>query len=119
RADAALIGPPFARPKSPDLFDRRNHMTSIVDCAEWAAMSEKSRKPQIQPRLRRLPQSLENALGVLVQAIVFALFLAAFIAASEPSAISRDSVQFLQHKKRMPLGVKTMPRLAFLLSRRH
>lgn len=71
-------------------------------------MSE-ARKHQIQPRPRRLPQSLENALGVLVQAIVFALFLAAFIAA-EPSAISIDSVQSLQHKKRAPLGVRTMPR---------
>jgi hypothetical protein len=72
-------------------------------------MSE-ARKHHIQPRARRLPQSLENALGVLVQAIVFALFLAAFIAASEPSVISIDSVQFLQHKKRVPLGVRKMPR---------
>jgi hypothetical protein len=73
-------------------------------------MSE-ARKHQIQrPRPRRLPQSLENALGVLVQAIVFALSLAAFIAVSEPSAISIDSVQSLQHKKRVPLGVKTLPR---------
>ena len=45
-----------------------------------------------------------------MQAIVFALFLAAFIEASEPSAISIDSVQSLQHKKRVPLGVRTMPR---------
>ena len=71
-------------------------------------MSE-ARKHQIQPRARRLPQSLENALGVLVQAIVFALSLAAFIATSEPSAISIDSVQSLQHKKRVPIGVKTLP----------
>jgi hypothetical protein len=43
-----------------------------------------------------------------VQGIVFALFLAAFIAVSEPTAISIDSVQSLQAKKRVPLGVKTM-----------
>jgi hypothetical protein len=72
-------------------------------------MSE-ARKHHIQPRAGRLPQSLENTLGVLVQAIVFALFVEAFIAASEPSAISIDSVQSLQHKKRVPLGVKTLPR---------
>jgi hypothetical protein len=72
-------------------------------------MSE-ARKHQIQPRPRLFPQSLEKALGVLVQGIVFALFLAALIATSEPSAISIDSVQSLQAKKRVPLGVKTKPR---------
>ena len=66
-------------------------------------------KAHIQLRARRFPQSLENALGVLVQAILFALFLAAFIVASEPSVISIDSVQSLQHKKRVPLGVRRMP----------
>jgi branched-subunit amino acid transport protein len=72
-------------------------------------MSE-AQKHHIQHRARRLPQSLENALGVLVQAILFALILAAFIVASEPSVMSIDSVQSLQHKKRVPLGVRTMPR---------
>src|ERR1700740_2040154 len=62
------------------------------------AMSE-ARKHQIQrPRPRRLPQSLENALGVLVQAIVLALSLAGFIAVSEPSAIQIDSVQLTTQK---------------------
>ena len=75
----------------------------------WAAMSE-ARKYQLQTRARRLPQSLEKALGVLVQAIVFALFPASFIAASEYIAISIDSVQSLQHKKLVSLGVKRMPR---------
>jgi len=71
-------------------------------------MSE-AQKHHIQPA-RRLPQSLENALGVLVQAIPFALFLAAFIVASEPSVMSIDSVQSLQRKKRLPLGVSKVPR---------
>ena len=67
-------------------------------------------KRHIQHRARRFPQALENALGVLVQAILFALILAAFIVESEPSVMSIDSVQSLQHKKRVPLGVRTMPR---------
>jgi len=69
-----------------------------------------AQKHHIQHTARRLPQSLENALGVLVQAIVFALFLAAFILATEPSVMSIDSVQSLQHKKRVPPGVRKIPR---------
>ena len=57
-----------------------------------------------------LPQSLENAVGVLVQGTVFALILAAFRLLSEPSAISIDSAQSLQDKKRLPVAVKRMPR---------
>jgi hypothetical protein len=44
-----------------------------------------------------------------MQGTVFALILAAFRLASEPSAISIDSGQSLQHKKRVPVAVKTMP----------
>ena len=80
-------------------------------------MSE-ARKYQIQTRARRLPQSLEKAVGVLVQAIIFALFLASFIAASKCIAISIDSVQSLQHKKLVSLGVKRMPSNGELLAGR-
>ena len=58
----------------------------------------------------RFPQSLENALGVLVQGTVFALIFAACRLASERSAISIDNAQSLQDRKRVPLAVKTMPR---------
>ena len=58
----------------------------------------------------RFPQSLENALGVLAQGTVFALILAALRLSAEPSAISIESVQSLQDKKRVPVAVKTMPR---------
>ena len=71
--------------------------------------SPRHKKHHIQRKARRLPQSLENALGVLVQAILFALSLAAF-KASEPSVMSIDSVQSLKHKKRVPSGVRKTPR---------
>jgi len=92
-------------------FNRKVAHTRRGKCRRLETKSEVSgHKSHIQHRPCRFPQSLENALGVLVQAILFALFLAAVIVASEPSLMSIDSVQSLQHKKRVPLGVRRMPR---------
>jgi hypothetical protein len=90
--------------------EARRDPRRTVGRRETKSYMSEAQKHQLQHRARWFPQSLENALGVLVQGIVFALFLASFIVASEPSVMSIDSVQSLQRKKRVPLGVRRMPR---------
>ena len=83
-------------------------------CNLYNSMTRPSYRDLVEKPAFRFPQSLENALGVLVQGTVFALILAAFRLASEPSTISIDSAQSLQDKKRAPVAVKTMPRRELL-----